>query len=149
MARPGKWMKIYIDDQGGTPRDITGDVTDVGELPITYAEVEASGYGEDESFVLGQGKFEATLTVNVTTTALVGTHTVFAPHILAANIGTEATLTIQWGNKAVPTSGDPELEGEVIISSYSVTPDKAGLQTGTIKLAVPKGQALPVWGTVA
>jgi hypothetical protein len=147
MARIGKWVKIYLDDNTGTPvaRDITADVTEIDGLPLTYDELEASGYGMDKRYLVGQGDCSVTLTCNLTTTASVGTHTVGAA--IVAQCATTKTLTVQLGNNAAPTTGDPEYEGEFYCSEYTVKPPKDGLQQCIIKL-VP-ASTLPAWGTVS
>jgi hypothetical protein len=147
--RIGKWTKVYFDDIAGpTAREITNDVTDIPGLPLTYAEYEAGGYGQDMQYLLGRGDSQITINMLFTTTASTGTHTVFAAHMLAANRNTGGTLTVQIGDNAAPTTGNPEFEGEFVVSGYTVTPQLNGTVTAVATLRVKQGQSLPAWGTV-
>lgn len=138
MARPGKWQKILWETN-----DITADVADIGTIGVVYDELEASGYGEDKHYEVGQGDAPLEFEVYVTTTATVGIHTIFAAACADHTIG---TVTIQLGNNAAPTTGDPEFEGEYRAFSYQPGSTRDGLQTAKIKL-LPSG-TLPTWGTV-
>lgn len=144
--RIGKWTKVLIDDSGGTPRDITTDVTNIDGLPLTYDEVEVSGYTQDKNYLAGQGDSQITLEMLFTTTATTGTHTVFSG-LVGGNTG--RTLTVQYGNNAAVTTGDPEFEGEFIVIGYTPVSNKAGAQGSQAVLRVAADAALPSWGTVS
>lgn len=146
MARIGKWVKIYMDDSGGTAREITTNVTEIDGLPLTYDEIEASGYGQDHNYLAGQADAQITLTMKFTDTATTGTHTVFSG---IAGSNSAGTLTVQLGDNATATSGDPEFEGEFIVTGYTINPPRDGMQTSTAILRVGPGAAIPAWGTVA
>jgi len=144
--RAGKYVKVILDDNTATPaaRDISADVIEIDGLPLTYDELDSSGYGQDKRYILGQGDSSVTLTCKFTTTANTGTHTVGSA--IVGQYATPKTLTVQLGNNAAPTTADPEFEGEFYCSEYTVNPPKDGIQTCTIKL-VP-ASTLPAWGTV-
>jgi hypothetical protein len=146
MARIGKWTKVLMDDSGGTPRDISADVISIDGLPLAYDEIEASGFTQDHNYLAGQADAQISLEMKFTTTALTGTHTVFSG-IVGSN--TARTLTVQPGNNAAPTSGDPEFEGEFIVTQYTVTPAKDGMQTSTAALRIGPNATIPAWGTVS
>jgi hypothetical protein len=144
--RIGKFTKIYIDDSGGDAREITNDVSDIPGLPLTYDEVEVSGYGQDKQYLAGQGDVQISIEMQFTTTANTGTHTVFSG-IVGDNTG--HTLTVQIGANAAPTTGDPEFEGEFLVTSYEVKPARAGSVTATAQLRIADGESLPAWGSVS
>jgi hypothetical protein len=145
MPRIGKFTKVLVDDSGATARDISTDVTSMSSN-LTYQEVEIGGFTEDMRYLAGRGDASYTLTGRVNTTALTGSHTVLKD-IVGPNGGTTITVTIQYGNNAVPVSGDPEFEGEFFCTSYEVTPELDGAQTFTANFK-PGSTTLPAWGTV-
>lgn len=145
MGRIGKWVTVAMDDSVPTVRLITADVMSIDGLPLTYDELEQSGYSQDHNYLAGQADSQITLEMKFTTTALTGTHTVFSG-IVGSN--TAGTLTVALGNNAAPTGGDPEFEGEFICISYAVNPAKDGLITSTAVLRVGPDAAIPAWGTV-
>jgi hypothetical protein len=61
---------------------------------------------------------------------------------------TARTLEIQYGNNTTPTTGDPKISGEFICTGIDFENAKDGVRMMNVKLRVPVGQALPVWGTV-
>lgn len=136
-----------MDDNTGTPaaRNISADVISIDGLPLTYDELEASGFTQNHNYLAGQADAQISLEMKFTTTATTGTHTVFAP-ILGSN--TARTFTVQLGNNAAATGGDPEFEGEFIVTAYTVNPVKDGLQTCTAVLRIGPDASIPAWGTV-
>lgn len=138
--RIGKFTKVLFDSQ-----DISILVQELTGLPKVYTEVEVSGFTQDMNYLSGQGDTDITLTMLCTTTATTGSHTIFAPK---NGNNTGYTLTVQVGNNATPTTGDPEFEGTFTVTSYIVNPAKAGAQTCAAKLRPLADNALPAWGTV-
>jgi hypothetical protein len=147
--RIGKWTKVYFDAAGSTAQEITTSVTNIPQLPLTFQEIEAGGYGEEMNYLGGRGDSQITIEMLFTTTASVGTHTVFAAYMTSANRNVAGTLTVQIGDNAAPTTGSPEFEGEFIVQSYVVVPELNGAVRATATLRVAVGQALPAWGTVS
>ena len=142
----GDHIIVKLDDNGGTARTFDdGDIISVN-MPLTFKQHMVAGFGDvTENYINGQLQSPVTLKGYLTTTALVGTHTVLKD---AFENGAQVSLAVQVGNNATPTSGDPEFTGEYIIESYKPT-----LETGsaiqfeaTLKPAI--GTA-PSWGTVS
>ena len=145
MGRIGKHVAVIVDDSGGTPRTLTGQITSISGIELTYDEVEKGGYGEDKSYLAARADAPITLEGLFNDTADTGTHTVFSG-VVGTN--TAVTVTIQLGDNATPTTGDPEWEGEYICTSYVVAPDLNGVMMCTAVFQVATS-TLPAWGTVA
>ena len=145
-ALAGDHIKVIMDDSGGTPRTFDdGDISMV-DLGQTYTQHEVTGFGDAaQNFINGQLQSPVTIKGYLTTTALVGTHTVIQP-VFAA--GSQVTLTVQVGQNAAPTTGDPEFEGEFIVESYKPTIENGGAIMFEAALKPAIGTA-PAWGTVA
>ncbi len=145
MPRIGKHTAVTLDDVGGTPRILTGQITSIGPPGVTYDEVEAGGYSHDKWYLAARGDAPISLEGKFNDTALTGSHTVLNG---LNGTNTAATLTVQFGGNAVPATGVPEFEGEYIVTSYMVTSDLNGLMTFSATLAVATS-TLPTWGTMA
>jgi len=146
MALAGDHIIVIMDDSGGTPRTFAdGDISSV-DLGLTYAQHDVSGFGQAaQNFINGQVQAPVTLKGYVTTTANTGTHPVIQGAFAA---GSQVTLTVQVGQNAAPTSGDPEFEGEFVVESYK--PEiKAGGAINFTAVLKPATEAAPAWGTVA
>jgi hypothetical protein len=145
MALAGDHVVVIMDDSGGTPRQFAnGDIKSV-DVPLTYDQHDVSGFGDAvHKFINGQLQAPVTLKGYLTTTALVGTHTVIQD---AYQAGATVTLTVQVGNNATPTTGDPEFEGEFIVESYKPTIETGGAVMFEASLKPATGTA-PAWGTV-
>lgn len=144
----GKFIVFSCDDTNGDPRTMTGDITSVGELGNVFAEVPAGGFGQDENNLVGIGANKISIEGFVTTTALVGTHTVFAPLSNPGNQNIQITITISFGNNATPDTGDIEMTGEYVMTKYTPTPDMSGAITFAAEFVIFCDQVLPTWGTV-
>jgi hypothetical protein len=115
------------------------------DVPLTYKQHMVAGFGDaTEKYINGQLQSPVTIKGYLTTTATVGTHTVLRD---VFQNGKQVTLTVQVGNNAVPTGGDPEFEGEYIVESYKPT-----LETGSAiqveAMLKPAIGTAPAWGTV-
>lgn len=145
MAISGDHVIVKMDDSGGTPRQFAdGDIVSV-DLGLTNDQHDVTGFGDAvHKFINGQLKAPVTINGFVTTTANVGTHPVIQGAFAA---GVPVTLTVQVGQNAAPTGGDPEYEGEFYVESYRPTlqTGAAVMFTATLKPAI--GTA-PAWGTV-
>lgn len=145
-ALAGDHIKVIMDDSGGTARTFDDGDINMVDLGQTYAQHEVTGFGDDaQNFINGQLQSPVTVKGHLTTTALVGTHTVIQP-VFAA--GSQVTLTVQVGQNAAPTTGDPEFEGEFIVESYKPTIENGGAIMFEAVLKPAIGTA-PAWGTVA
>jgi hypothetical protein len=145
MALAGDHVIVKLDDAAGTPRQFAnGDITSV-DLGMTFDQHDVTGFGNEvHNVVNGQLQAPVTLKGHMTTTALVGTHTVLRD---AYAQGKQVTLEVQVGNNAAPTTGDPKYTGEFFIESYKPMLDtgKAVTFEATLKPAI--GTA-PAWGVV-
>ena len=146
MALAGDHVKVMMDDGSGTLRTFAdGDITSV-DLGLTYQQHDVTGFGDDvQNYVNGQIQAPVTLKGYLTTTALVGTHTVING---AYQAGNSVTLTVQVGQNATPTSGDPEYSGEFIVESYKPSLSNGGAVTFEASLKPATGSA-PAWSTVS
>lgn len=146
MGQRGKHTIIFFDNSSGTPVNISGEVLEGANIPLTYDEIEQSGYGEDKNYLKGQGDAPVTLKIKFNDT----THPIFT-HASTGALGSDTarTLTVQYGDNAAPTTGDPEIEGEYIVTSVEIENAKDGMRMMNVKFAVGPGAALPAYGTVA
>lgn len=142
-ARKGLYTKILVDDSGGSPTDISEQVTETEGIPLEYEEIEVGGFGNSvKSYV--SGRADAPVTLKGSLSAAV--HTLFSGWV--GDDTDVRTVNVQYGNNAAPTTGDPQIDGEYICTSYKVSSELDGKQMFEAKLAVGAGQALPAWGTV-
>jgi hypothetical protein len=143
-----KHIRVYVDDSGGSARDISASVGDVTGTGLSYNETDVTAFSDGVvNFTLGHPTSEITITGPVNNTATTGAHIVFAgiqgKEVDAGSAWT-ATVTVQIGIKAAPASGDPEFEGEYICAEYVINGD------GTYSARmVPGSSVAPAWGTVA
>lgn len=146
-----RYITVTLDDSGGTPRNISGSITSIGNIGLTYDQSDVTtianavkqyltGYG-DASIDLG-GPFNNT--APAAAPAESGAHGVLSG-LNGSN--TAATLTIAIGIRAAPAGGDPEFEGEFVCTNYTVSASATDLTwSATLKPAF--GAAAPAWGTV-
>lgn len=146
MSQRGKHTIVKFDNSGGTLTDISTHVTEGGNVPLNFDELEASGYGDDKQYLKGQGDTEVTLKIKFNST----THAIFTHASTGCLLSDAArTLEIQFGNQAAPTTGDPKISGEFICTGIDFENAKDGVRMMNVKLRVPVGQALPAWGAVS
>jgi hypothetical protein len=135
-----------MDDSGGTPRTFAdGDITSV-DLGLTNDQHDVAGFGAAvHNFINGQLQAPVTIKGFLTTTTNIGTHPVING---AFEAGAQVTLTVQVGQNAAPTTGDPEYEGEFIVESYKpmIENGKAVTFEASLKPAI---STAPGWGVVA
>jgi hypothetical protein len=145
-ALAGDHIKVIMGDAGGTPRTFDdGDISSV-DLGLTFKQHEVTGFGDEaQRFINGQMQAPVTIKGYLTTTALVGTHTVIGG---AFQAGAVVSLEVQVGQNAAPTTGDPKYTGEFIVESY-----KPMLQNGNAisfeASLKPATGAAPAWGTIS
>jgi len=143
-ARKGLYTKILIDDAGGTPTDVSAQVTNTEGIPLTYDEIEVGGFGSTvKSYVAGRADVPVTLEGSVSSAL----HTIFTGWV--GDDTDSRTVTFQYGNNAAATTGDPEIEGEYVCTAYNVRSELDGKQMFSAKLALAAGESIPAWGTVA
>lgn len=110
MARAGKWGRVFVDGYA-----ITVDTSDIS-IGNTYDELEASGYGMDKRYLVGQN--DASITVD-------GYYTATTAAALAAGSGKIISVAI--GNNAAPTVGDPTFSISACQTESTIKPPKDGL----------------------
>jgi hypothetical protein len=141
----GRYLKVLIDDSAGTPRDVSSDIESI-DVPDEYGELDMTGFGEGgENSIPGMPSFPVEITANYNPAATTGIYTV-VKGILGSY--TSKTLTVQVGQNAAATTGDPEFEGEFWAQKMNVSATPKGKVSLTISLR-PMGSTAPAWGTVA
>jgi len=141
----GRYVKILLDDSGGTPRDISASVSTIGGVGLNNEQVDVTTLSDSVmQYLSGRGDSTIELGGPFNNTATTGAHGVLSG---LNGTNTAATLTIQIGIRAAPTTGDPEWEGEYVVLAYPVN---VGLNevTWSATLKPAFGAATPAWGTV-
>jgi len=129
---------LAVDDSGGTPRDISNDVTSYSiSVPQNMFEVTGVDKSAVERIV---GLNDYTVTINgVFDKASTKSHDVFK-----TRTGTR-TVTIAIGGN---TTGYPELEAEMLVTEYNLERGDDGALTWTAGLSLQDGTT-PTWGTAS
>lgn len=141
----GRFLKVYIDDSSGAAQDVSNDIESV-DIPDEYGELDVTGFGEgSDNSMPGMPSFPVEITGMFNPTATTGLFTV-----LKGIVGgyTARTLTVQVGQNAAPTTGDPEFEGEFWCSKMNVSATPKGKVALTASFRV-SGSVAPAWGTVS
>lgn len=140
-----KYVRLWFDDSGGTPRDLSGDLIPdtLSGVGLDYEEVDMTGQSDDlKSAMGGQGDGTITAQFHMNDTASTGAFTV-----LNGMINSTGTLTIQYGTAGAPAAGDPEWEGEYTLFSAPVNLSGGrSIINATFK---PSPGASPAWGTMS
>jgi len=140
-----KYIKVLLDDSGGTPRDITASLSSIGDVGITHDQADVTALNDAVmQYLAGRGDADIQFSGPFNNTATTGAHTVFTG---LNGTNTAATLTVQFGIRAAPTTGDPEFEGEFVVTKYVVGADM-NAPTWSASLKPAFGAAAPAWGTV-
>ena len=139
-------VKILIDNEAGTPVDLTCDLVpgSIPETGIVREEIDMTGVCNDVGNALaGRGTAGSSLKFFMNDSAT-GAFT----HFSGLSLNKAITVTVQYGaSGADPTTGDPEWEGEYINLGFKVVQDGERMVLETdIK---PTGSTAPAWGTVA
>lgn len=115
-------FRIYWDDAGGTPRDLTADLVpgSISGGGLSYDEADMTGVSQKvRHYLVGHASSEVVGNFHMNDTATTGATTV-----LNATQGLPGTLTLQWGaNGAAPTTGDIIWTGEYILISMNIQLD--------------------------
>lgn len=142
-ARKGLYTKIEVDNAAGSLTDISAQVMETDGIPLEYDTIEVGGFGTAvKSYITGRADAPVTLKGAWTSTI----HDMFKNAVGVDT--TTKTVVISYGNNAAPTTGDPKISGEFVVSSYSVKAGLDGKQEFEVKMVIGAGQALPAWGTV-
>ena len=142
-----KHIRVYMDSTGGTVRHISRAVTNIAGVGLEYNETDVTGYSDGIiNFTLGHPRSEIEITGPLDNTALASSPSHSGPHLVFTSIlGDESatyTLTVEFGIKAAPTTGDPTFTGEYVCSKYTINGDG----TYTARL-VPGSTTAPSFGT--
>jgi hypothetical protein len=148
MALAGDHIVVKMDNSGGTLQTFpNGDIISV-DIPYASDQHDVTGFGDSTHKVInGQLRAPVTIKGYVTTTASVGTHTVIRDVFQQSK---QASLEVQVGNNAAPTTGDPKFSGEYYVSSYTINLNTGGavMFTAVLNPAVGIGTGVPAWGVV-
>lgn len=141
----GRYVKILLDDSGGTPRDISTSVSTIGGVGLNNEQVDVTTLSDSVmQYLSGRGDSTIELGGPFNNTATTGAHGVLSG-LVGGN--TAATLTVQIGIRAAATTGDPEWEGEYVVTAYTVNVGTNDVSwSATLKPAF--GASTPAWGTV-
>ena len=140
-----RYITVLLDNSGGSPQDISDSVTDIGSIGLTYDQSDVTTIANSvKQYLTGYGDSSISLGGPFNNTATTGAHIVLTG-LNGAN--TAATLTIKIGIRATATTGDPEFEGEYVVTDYTLNGSASDLKwSANLKPAF--GAAAPAWGTV-
>ncbi len=143
-----KWVGFFIDDSGGTLRNVTG-VKSINGIGLDYEEADVTAFADAIKNVLpGHPDLTIDVVSNFDNTADTGFHTVFSS-LVGGN--TPLSMDIQIGMRHAWEAGEPQFgitstsTSGMICTGYTVNPDS---MEATAKLRVYGGTA-PAWGTTA
>ena len=140
----GQFLTIDLDDSSAAIQDISADVESI-DIPDEFGELDVTGFSDGAvNSLAGMPAFNVEISGNFNAGANNGLFTVISG-ILGGT--TSRTLTVQVGQGAAPTGGDPEFEGEFWCSKMNISATPQGKVTLTASLR-PSGSTAPAWGTV-
>lgn len=141
-----RWVYVFFDDSGDAARNLTGDIVPGSMSGLggkTFDEVEMTGVSEaHKNFLAGHWAHSFSCQFYMNDAATTGAHTV-----LKDVVGLVKTLTIQLGAGAVPTTDNPEWEGEYLLKEIPVV--LAGNKPVMAAVFVPGDSTAPAWGVVS
>lgn len=141
----GRWIKVLLDDDGGTPRDISNDLESI-DIPNEFGEIDVTGFGDGaENSMPGLSNFSVEGSGTFNPAADTGLYTVLKD---INGVYSGHTLTVQVGQNATPTNGDPEFEGEFWCQKMNISATPTGKTQITFSLRV-YGATTPQWGVVS
>ena len=143
MATGKTDSKYVVIIYGGQTLDCS--IQAVDGVGITYDQSDVTGLCNTiKEFVQGQGDVSVTLSGTMSNTATTGSHTVIEP---LNGDQTGSTLTVQYGIRAAPTTGDPEFNVTAMgVFDYLVS-SSGGAPTFSASLR-PLTGATASWTTV-
>ena len=134
-----KYIRVWVDDETGTLRDISSDVTNV-DIPQTWNETDVTGYSDGViNITVGQPNNNITMQ-GVFNNAALKSHAVL--DAIAGFVTTVTEVKIQIGILAAPSGTDPEWTGEYYCVEYSLSGDITWSAS-----FMPAGSSLGDWGT--
>jgi hypothetical protein len=134
-----KYIRVWVDDETNTLRDISGDVTNV-DIPQVWDQTDVSGYSDGvTNITVGRPGNNVTMD-GVFNNAANKSHAVL--DAIAGFVTTTTGLKIQIGILAAPSGTDPEWTGEYYCVEYSLAGDLTWHAS-----FMPAGSSLGNWGT--
>src|SRR3990170_2838536 len=122
----GQYLQVQIDDSGAVLRDVSKDVNSV-DIPDEYGELDATGFTDGAvRSIAGMPSFPVEIAGDFDATAL------SLYQVLKGIVGQSAvskTLTIDVGQGALPTTGDPRFTGEFWCSKLNIAATPQGKLT--------------------
>lgn len=131
-----KGAVIAVDDSGGSPQTISGDVYSF-EIEQDAGKIEVTGFGNgSKNYIPGMPVYGITLSIYWNSTATTGARTVLQG-IFGSTTSKTVTIT--------PEAGGQALSGEFMLDNLPVkgTPD-GDLDIGTVHFSV-MGSTAPSW----
>ncbi len=143
-ARKGLYVGVWVDNESGTLTDISTQVTETDGIPLEYDQIEVGGFGEAvKQYVAGRADAPVTLKGSWSSTI----HNMFKDSV--GDDTSTKSVEFRFGDNAAPTTGDPKISGEYVVSAYKVTAALDGKQEFEVTLVIGAGSSLPTWGTVS
>jgi hypothetical protein len=134
-----KYIRVWVDDETNTLRDISSDVTNV-DIPQVWDQTDVSGYSDGvTNITVGRPGNNVTMD-GVFNNAANKSHAVL--DAIAGFVTTTTGLKIQIGILAAPSGTDPEWTGEYYCVEYSLAGDLTWHAS-----FMPAGSSLGNWGT--
>ncbi|MCK5558722.1 MAG: hypothetical protein KAJ01_10100 [Candidatus Hydrogenedentes bacterium] len=136
----GQYLVVKIDDSGDSPQDVSTDVESI-DIPDEYGELDVTGFSDGAvNSIAGMPSFNVEIAGNMNPAA----NSLY--DVLKGIVGKSAkTLTVQVGQGAAPTTGDPEFDGEFWCQKLNISSTPQGKLTVTSSLR-PSGSVAPAWG---
>lgn len=140
-------FRIYFDDSGGTPRDLSGDLIPGSCQGGGYSldQVEMTGVSNTiKSYLGGHGESNVTAQFYMNDLASTGAFTV-----MKDMVGQVGTLTLEYGSLgAAPDTGDPVWSGEYTLMAMPLSIN-GGKWVMNVEFSPASGAADPAWSTKA
>lgn len=134
-----KYIRVWVDDETGTLRDISSDVTNV-DIPQVWEQSDVTGYSDGvTNITVGRPGNNITMDGVFSNEAL-KSHVVL--DAIAGFVTTVTEVKIQIGLMAAPSGTDPEWTGEYYCVEYSLAGDLTWHAS-----FMPAGSSLGDWGT--
>ena len=135
-----KWIRVWVEDEVPTLRDISASVTDV-TMPISNNSTDVTGYSDGViNFTVGQPGQPISMSGIFSNTADVGAHDVLS--VIVGQATPTVEVKIQVGILAAPSGTDPEYEGQYLCVDYTVNGDL----TWNAEF-LPGSSTAPLWAT--
>ena len=142
-----RWIRVLLDDKGTDNVAISENVMSVSSVGLTHDTQDVTGYsdgwhnvtfGHPSAPIVISGPYS-----NAPTTTM--NHVLVDPTDgILGDQSAAYTLSIQIGQKAVPSGGEPVFSGEYYAASYVINGSD---MTYTAEF-IPATAAVPAWSTV-